>query len=257
MVDDDILTLYYWRDGLSEAERRRVAAALESDAALRARYDALCADLARFASPPVTAAPADMKARWQDALERAARLERQAAPSPARTLHLPSFAWGGAVAATLVVGFGLWLAREDAGPVPQAPVADATTGLETPEVLQPPERTPSLAFARGLKVHLRDTRRELTGLPTDAREERVMLIMRMVQENRTYERAARQHGADDLARVLRALEPVLIELAAEDIPPEQAQALKERLAFELNVTLTRLERNVSESAGTTLHGEST
>jgi hypothetical protein len=246
MVDDDILTLYYYRDGLSDAERQRVRAALEHDASLRARYDELRADLARFDAPPVVAAPDDMKARWRDGVDRAARLERQAAQPVARTFHLPSFAWGSAVAATLVVGFGLYLAREPAPePVPDASVADATTA---------PERLPSLAFERGLQVHLRDTRRELAGLPTDVGEERVMLIMRMVQQNRSYERAATQNGA----RVLRALEPVLIELAAEDIPPAQAQALQDRLAFELKVTLTRLERAVSEDAGTPqLHGETT
>ena len=68
---------------------------------------------------------------------------------------------------------------------------------------------PSGAFARGLQVHLRESRQELAGLPADADSERAMLITHMIQQNRMFERAAVQNDSEDLARVLRAFEPIL------------------------------------------------
>ena len=43
-MNDEILTLYYY-DELDGDERRRVEAALRADEALKARFDALSADL--------------------------------------------------------------------------------------------------------------------------------------------------------------------------------------------------------------------
>jgi DNA-binding FadR family transcriptional regulator len=64
-----------------------------------------------------------------------------------------------------------------------------------------------------------------------------------------FERAAEQNDSKDLARVLRAFEPVLMRLAADDITVEDAEALQAQLAFELNVVLTKLRGNVSEVTG--------
>jgi DNA-binding FadR family transcriptional regulator len=65
-----------------------------------------------------------------------------------------------------------------------------------------------------------------------------------------FERAAEQNDSKDLARVLRAFEPILMRLAADDIAAEDAEALQAQLAFELNVMLTKLGRNVSEDTDT-------
>jgi len=72
--------------------------------------------------------------------------------------------------------------------------------------------------------------------------------MRIIEQNRLYERAAEQKDSPKLARVLRAFEPVLIRLAAEDLAPEDEKALRAQLAFELNVMLTKLARETSEEA---------
>ena len=76
-----------------------------------------------------------------------------------------------------------------------------------------------------------------------------MLLTHMIQQNRMFERAAVENGSQDLARVLRAFEPILVRLAAEDISPQDAEALQAQLAFELNVVLTKYRRNASEDAG--------
>ena len=51
--------------------------------------------------------------------------------------------------------------------------------------------------------------------------------------------------------MLRAFEPILLRLAADDIAPEDAEALRAQLAFELNVMLTKLSRKPSKETQTT------
>jgi anti-sigma-K factor RskA len=243
IMNDDILTLYYYQDGLTETERLKIQSALGKDATLRARYEQLCEDLARFDAPNPVAVAADVTARWHDSIDRAARLERQHKQPAGRVLHLPSFAWGTVVAAALVVGIGLGFYLSEHREA--EPVIDPRMVVDVP----PETRSPSVAFARGLLVHLRESRQELSALPASAAEERAMLIMHMIQQNRLFERAAEQNDADDLARVLRAFEPILMRLAANDMTAEDAEALQAQLAFELNVMLTKLGKNASESTG--------
>ena len=242
-MNDDILTLYFYKDGLTETVRLRVQSALVKDPSVRARYEQLCKDLACFRAPEPAAVAADMAARWHDSIDRAARIEQQREQPQARALHVPSFAWGTVVAAALVVGIGLgFYLAEQREP---EPVID-------PEMIVdviPEMPSPSVAFARGLQVHLQESRRDLAALPADASDERAMLIMHMIQQNRLFERAAEQNDSSDLARVLRAFEPILMRLATNDMTPEDAEALQAQLAFELNVMLTKLGKNASESTG--------
>jgi hypothetical protein len=244
IMNDDILILYYYKDGLTEAERSQVRKRLQEDAGLRARYEELGRDLARFDAPEPAPVPFDMKARWHDSIDRAARLERQRVKAPGRGFHFPSFAWGGGLAVALVAGIaiGFYLQSLD-----RAPVAVVDTGPSETEL---PDASPPLdAFERGLRVYLRESRRELAELPATENSERAMLIMQMIQQNRMFERAAVQNDSEDLARVLRAFEPILIQLASDDITAEDAAALQSQLAFELNVMLTKLGRNVSDVTG--------
>src|SRR5262245_33140280 len=159
-MNDDDLILYYYQDGLSEEERLRIRSALERDAALRERYERLRADLARVEAPEPAAVPADMAARWHDSIDRAARLERQA-QEPTRAFHLPSFVWGSAVAAALVLGVGVFLARDRAvQPIPGGQVADSGISVNRADELA--------AFERGLQVHLQESRHEIGDLSPDA-----------------------------------------------------------------------------------------
>ena len=238
-MNDEKLTLYYYDDGLDDAERREVKAALDADEGLRARYDDLCRDLDALKSAETAAAPPDMVARFHDTIDRAAKLEAQRTPEPKpdRGFHFLSFAWGGAVAAVLVAGIaiGIYISGDEAAAPVDVPVA--ATGS-------------SGSFARGLKVHLAESNSDIAAMPIDTGAERTMLIRHIVQQNRLFEVAAEQNGSDDLARVLRAFEPVLVELARDDISPEQAEALRSQLMFELNVVLTKLSRDSSDETDT-------
>jgi anti-sigma factor RsiW len=57
-MNDDTLVLYYYNDGLSDRERRQVEAALNSDPAVAARYEALCRQLNDMVDPALHAVPA-------------------------------------------------------------------------------------------------------------------------------------------------------------------------------------------------------
>lgn len=240
-MNDDTLILYYYGDGLSETERREVAVALRADPGLRQHYDTLCADLERLADVEDQPAPEAAVARWHAAIDGAAARERPAG-SARGSLSWPAWGWVGALAATLIVGIALgvyWSGQR---------------AELLPDVLPLAEQLPDGghadgAFERGLAVYLRASRKELADMPIDAESERARLISQLVQQNRLYERAAVQNGAYDLARLLRAFEPVLVEMRSDDISPAELMALQSKLAFELNATLTRISREDSHSAG--------
>jgi hypothetical protein len=85
-------------------------------------------------------------------------------------------------------------------------------------------------------------------LSADGGVDRQLLIEAIMRQNRQFERAALEHDAGDVARVLRAFEPVLLRLASEDTGAEDAAALKAKLVFELNVVLTKMAAGPSEGS---------
>ena len=100
------------------------------------------------------------------------------------------------------------------------------------------------------QIDLPESQREITELPMDAEADRLILILRLIDQNRLFEKAAVQNNSPRLARVLRAFEPILVQLASDDIAPEDAEALRAQLAFELNVMLTKLTRDTSDGRQT-------
>lgn len=231
-MNEETLILYYYDDGLSNSERREVQAALDADPGLAARYERLCTELDGMADAESPAVPQHVVHRWHDAIESAAR-QASRNSRPPRSFSPLSFLWGAAVTAALAVGIGIgvMLDVEDTVPV---------TG---PDV--------SGAFSRGVAVYLRDTRQELSAMPVHLPADRTTLILDIIEQNRLYELAAEQNNSSDVARVLRAFEPILLRLAAEDIAPEDAEALRAQLAFELEVMLTKLSRDSSNEQQST------
>ena len=187
----------------------------------------------------VHAAPPATVQRWHDALDEAAARE-QTANHPARNAwHPTSFFMATAIAATLALGIaiGFFMAEDDAGP----PVTTAA--------VEPDPAAISGALSRGLQVHFRASRDQIMSLPEA--DDPTMLVLRIVEQNRLFEIAARNSDAPKLARVLRAFEPILLQLAADDLAPEDAHALQAQLAFELNVMLTKLSVESSDETHTT------
>lgn len=196
--------------------------------------DLVAAHQADVHTPP----PATVQ-RWRDALNDAAARE-QVAAKPARSdFHPKSFVMGLAIAATLALGIAIGIFIGDDDAVTQVPVttANASAG-EMPD-----------ALSRGVQVYFRDSREQIMSLPDS--EDRTMLVLRIIEQNRMFESAANSNDAPKLARVLRAFEPILLQLAADDLAPADAQALQAQLAFELNVMLTKLNVESSDDSHTT------
>lgn len=183
------------------------------------------------------AAPSHMQQRWHDSIDLAAQRELREQPKPGRSFNFLSFFWGAAVTTALAVGIGIGIFLSGG-----------------PEIIEPDRyvaQDRGNAFNRVLQVHLRDTQNEIAGMSIDTVEGRTALVLQIIQQNRLFEQAAERNDADGLARVLRAFEPILLQLAASDIAPEDAAALRERLAFELKVMLTKLERDTSKEITST------
>lgn len=232
-IDDDTLTLFFYDDGLSARERSTVEAALRNDPLLAARFARLQDDLRQLGEAADVELPADLLQRLHDRVDSLAGVPDAA--DKHQGFHPGSFFWGAALTAALVLG--VFVGNLMNG-TPPAVVETYTADISDPYV-----RTGS-PFVRGLQVHLQNSERGLNGLPAgDA--DRNLLLMNILDQNRLFERAATENDAPDLARVLRAFELILVRLAAEDIAPEDADALRNKLLFELNVVLTKLSRESS------------
>ncbi len=241
-MNDDKLTLYYYKDGLTQGERLEVTDALAADAALAARYKTLSNDLSQLEDAEIEAVPTDMMRRFHDTIDRAANKERGAAPKSSPPVHFLSFFWGAAITAALALGIGLgaWFSGD----------VDQAAGEPLIVDITPQSDVVPVVFQRSMQNYLRESQREITELPMDAEADRLILILRLIDQNRLFEKAAVQNNSPKLARVLRAFEPILVQLASDDIAPEDAEALRAQLAFELNVMLTKLTRDTSDGQQT-------
>ena len=184
--------------------------------------------------------PERFLARWHATIERAARDESQAR-GRRLTIRVPVF-----LAAAVVTAFavGLAIGARHGSTLPPAPtiVVDRINGGASGD---------PAVFVRGVHTYLLETRQELATMPADADGTRSLLIADIVEQNRAFEHAAERNNAQDVARVLRAFEPILLRLASDDIAPDDAESLRRQLSFELNVMLTKLSSRTSKASTTT------
>ena len=191
-------------------------------------------------------APEHLKHQLHAAIDEAAALERGREAEP-RSSGRPGLGFlGFAVTAALAIGIGVGsiLSGERT-----TDVLTEVAELNPPPVsVEPPKAIPA-SFTRGLQYHLRNSHDQLTSY--EGSTDTTNLVLDIIEQNRLFETAAENNDAHDVARVLRAFEPILLRLAAGDEAPEDADALREQLAFELNVMLTKLARESSDETTTT------
>ncbi len=243
MINEETLTFYYYEDGLSTSERLTVTTALNQDAELAARYARLSRQLQQWRESDTHQTPPHLAQRWHDSIDEAAGVESATSTNMVGKppLHFLSFAWGAVAMATLALGIGIGVYFSENS-------ADVEM-INTSELLV--TRTDvqaTTSFERGFKLHLRDSQRQLVGLTNEASTDRILLLMQIIDQNRLFERAAMRNDAPELARVLRAFEPVLTQLAAVNLSPGDAEVLHKQLAFELNVLLAKMTRDASDEA---------
>jgi len=189
-------------------------------------------------------APAHMKQGWHDSIDAAARRELAGLQKTSHAFKTPFFVWGAALTTALTIGIAIGITLHRVTP-------DIDRGQQVVAVVPGAESDNAAAFARVLQVHLRDTQDSLASLPDRGAEDRVLLLSQIIQQNRLFEEAAKRNDATNLARVLRAFETVLLQLAASDTAPQDAEALREQLAFELKIILTKLENESSKETHST------
>lgn len=199
-------------------------------------------DLVAAHQEDVHKAPPHITQQWHDSIERAAALERGKAQTAPSRWHPASVLLGMAMAATLAIGVGIgyFMADETSN--------DFAPGLQVADTPKAFNATP-VSLSRGLQVHFRDSRDQILGFDDSA--DRTLLVLQIIEQNRLFESAASNSNSPKLARVLRAFEPILLRLAADDLAPADAEALRAQLAFELNVVLTKLAVESSDDSQTT------
>lgn len=185
-------------------------------------------------------APAPAVQQWHDSIDQAAALERGRCSEEPHRWHPSSFFWGMAVSAALALGITIAFL-----------MTGATNDLESPQIAAIDTQADLIptAFTRGLQVHLRDSREQLANMETA--DDTTLLVLSIIEQNRLFEIVADKNNAPKLARVLRAFEPILLRIAATDIAPEDAEALRAQLTFELNVMITKLARESSDETHST------
>jgi hypothetical protein len=227
MITDDDLLLYYYRE-LDAEERARIGAALGEQPELARRLHALVSRLDAAANLPEVPVPAQVQERWAAALDRAATQTRVAAPP--RRFSAPLM-WQAAAAAVTVFALIFSVQRlmqPQVPPIVESPRAAGTQG----------EQADPSAYENGLKFHLASTERRIAGLDDASPEERARLIETIMSQNRMYALAAERAGEPQLARVLRAFNPILEGLA--DGGSGTAAADVAQLSFELRIMQARL-----------------
>jgi hypothetical protein len=187
-------------------------------------------------------APPHLKQQWHDAIDSAATVERGKTRSATSPWHPASVFLGMAIAATLALGIGIGYFVADEGS------DNYVQDVRVADIQMPANEVPG-SLSRGLQVHFRDSREQLLGLTDTA--DQTMLVLQIIDQNRLFESAANNSNSPKLARVLRAFEPILLRLAADDLAPADAEALRAQLAFELNVVLTKLAAESSDDSLTT------
>ncbi len=236
-ISDEQLAFYYYNDGLHAKERQAISNALAIDPDLGERYRQLSTDLIMLDDIGEAQPPTDMVERWHETIRRSAA--RSEVANTQSRFHSWSFLWGVAVTAALAIGIGIGTFYSSS-PTMQTPTQTYTASDEN-------EQT---AFVRSLRVHLQESEADLINLTVQSPASKADLVIEIIEQTRLFERAAVQNNEHGVARVLRAFELVLIRIAAEDTSSEDAEALREKLLFELNIMLTKLSQDTSEAQQT-------
>ena len=242
MINDDTLILYYYQDGLSQTELNHIQTALDRDPELKQRYEDLIRELTEIEVQTDVECPSHLKHQWHALIDGAAASERQR-----QQQSHPRFSWmtwGASVAGALMIGIalGVYLLADKDRNLPKV-----VQNNDAPKIQEPsdPAVGSGDSFNRGLLLHLQSSQTQLGQLVNNGDADKQALLVEIIRQNRMFEQAAEAKQAPEVARVLRAFEPILMQLASDEVDAEAAEALQRQLEFEMNIVVTKLGLNRS------------
>lgn len=237
-ISDEELILYFYQDELDHNRQTEIATAVKKHPEIAQRYARLEAELGGLREQPAVNAPETATQRWLQALDDFANPQVTPKADPMQPWYTSFFNSiqtyllpAGAFASVLAVGIMLGIFWSG---MPEAPL---TSNYNT--------------FAQGVRSHLQATSQQLISLNINDAAQRQELIDEIIAQNRLFALAAAGNDADDLARVLRAFEPILKSLADTRTTPMDAIAAREQLTFELEVMQTKIANAASKPASNT------
>ncbi len=269
---DDELILYYYDE--LPAERRQQVRAQLLDPLLRARYDALCADLAkveqRWEAQTRAAVPEDIGARaWQGlasqigATSTASPSSRLDGSGSATTAPRQPLWMALAASVVLVVVATVSFQAGQRSPLPAAVVDGSATpagGGGAPGAVD--RSAQERVLLAQVQRHLGASERLLVdvsngaslqatalggslGMTDEALEAERQWAKTLLTANRLYRFAAERAGQDRLSALLGDLEPILIDLAngRRSGSPQYADALRESIATRELLPRVRAEQS--------------
>jgi len=250
-VDVPDVELYFYEE-LDASERIRVEAHLHQCAACRQRLDDLHAIRRALAlRPAVDAPPAGDWSGFMRRLDAACRIDARATAAGRR------WRWRAAAIAAmlaLVTASVWWAGRLEHAPAPR------TAAVDAPGASNSAPREAAVAdksLREGTAEHLERSKLVVLGLTTldpdrtkadDWQYER-QLAGTLLSDTRLYRRAAQDRGMDDVARVMRDLETVLIETSMSDNTDRAALARVQRLISKRDLVV-KMQLVASNAAGT-------
>jgi anti-sigma-K factor RskA len=243
-VSEELLLARYWQLDLSAEQIHEIDTLIESDAELRERWEQLGMDLTVLKRTEESAAPADTVRRLQQQLR--LRADSEAFKSSQRSKLWP---WQNIFkfAGTFVAGAAavlLWVnATRAPGP---APIGNEVA-LELPTQ---PADSPHRLSLQAVRLHVTETQALLQRTARGDGEQK-QLLEEAIAQNQSLQLQALKQGQSDLARVLAALQPVLVELAKAE-STESSSGLVEQFEFESQALLTKLQARSSQSMPDTI-----
>ena len=232
MTDDELL-LFHLADGLSTDRIEKIRIALENDAVLRDRLAQLRANLTTLKQTDSEALPAAVQRRLQLKLQQLHTASLPPVGEPFWRLHkqstwlLPAFTAG---SGALLMWF-------------------YTQGIE-PNARPAQHQQAQTMSLPALRAHLLQTQALLENFDPNDAQKRALLV-EIINQNQNYAERAQRLGRADLARVLRALEPVLVEVENLKEPSARA-ALIDQFEFEANSLQTKLQAHASKPVPKTI-----
>ena len=226
ITDNDLILLYYGEHQDPQLPRR-----VAEDPALRARLDELGKDLETLDHFPVPQPDPELGVRtWQRISPRIAEGTAPLRPRWLASLLAPRFSFAGLLAIVLVAGLAFLVGRESA--------PDMTEGVANTRAFTIDSRR--LLNTR-VGQHLTEADVLLTGLANaDADPRNADWAAAMVLSNRIYAQAAEAGGHVQLARLLREMEPLLIEISNR---PDSAVPVDDSLLFRIRTQAEQLDPN--------------